>query len=55
MNMEPSFFANGENHGGVLEHPRILKEHIKIRKSWNATFGDSNNAVKVAVLEEGML
>lgn len=48
------FFANGANPGGVLEHPGTLKDPIKIRESWNATFGGSSNAAKVAVLEEGM-
>lgn len=48
------FFANGANPGGVLEHPGTLKDPTKIRESWNATFGGSSNAAKVAVLEEGM-
>lgn len=48
------FFANGANPGGVLEHPGTLKDPGKIRESWNATFGGSSNAAKVAVLEEGM-
>ncbi|ARD98885.1 peptidase [Lactococcus lactis RTB018] len=48
------FFANGANPGGVLEHPGTLKDPVRIRESWNATFGGSSNAAKVAVLEEGM-
>lgn len=48
------FFANGANPGGVLEHPGTLKDPGKLRESWNATFGGSSNAAKVAVLEEGM-
>ena len=48
------FFANGANPGGVLEHPGTLKDPVRIRESWNATFGGSSNASKVAVLEEGM-
>ena len=48
------FFANGAQPSGVLEHPGILKDPGKIRESWNATFGGSANANKVAVLEEGM-
>lgn len=48
------FFANGANPGGVLEHPGTLKDPSKLRESWNATFGGSSNAAKVAVLEEGM-
>lgn len=48
------FFANGAAPGGVLEHPGILKDPARVRESWNATFGGSSNANKVAVLEEGM-
>ena len=48
------FFANGAQPSGVLEHPGTLKDPAKIRESWNATFGGSANANKVAVLEEGM-
>ena len=48
------FFANGAAPGGVLEHPGILKDPARVRESWNATFGGSGNANKVAVLEEGM-
>jgi len=48
------FFANGAQPSGVLEHPGTLKDPGKIRESWNATFGGSQNANKVAVLEEGM-
>lgn len=48
------FFANGATPGGVLEHPGILKSPERVRESWNATFGGSTNANKVAVLEEGM-
>lgn len=49
-----SFFANGANPGGVLEHPGILKDPSKVRESWNEVYRGSNNAHKVAVLEEGM-
>ncbi|MDU6359801.1 MAG: phage portal protein [Clostridiales bacterium] len=49
-----SFFANGANPGGVLEHPGIVKDPARIRDSWNAVYGGSNKAHKVAVLEEGM-
>ena len=48
------FFANGAAPSGVLEHPGTLKNPDKVRESWNATFGGSHNANKVAVLEEGM-
>jgi len=49
-----SFFANGANPGGVLEHPGILKDPKKVRDSWNEVYRGTNNAHKVAVLEEGM-
>lgn len=49
-----SFFANGANPGGVLEHPGVLKDPGKVRESWNSVYRGSNNAHKVAVLEEGM-
>ena len=48
------FFANGASPSGVLEHPGILKDPDKVRNSWNAAYGGSSNANKVAVLEEGM-
>ena len=49
-----SFFSNGANPGGVLEHPGILKDPGKVRDSWNAVYQGTRNAHKVAVLEEGM-
>jgi HK97 family phage portal protein len=49
-----SFFANGANPGGVLEHPGVLKDPGKVRESWNAVYRGTNNAHKIAVLEEGM-
>lgn len=49
-----SFFANGANPGGVLEHPGVLKDPGKVRESWNSVYRGTNNAHKVAVLEEGM-
>lgn len=49
-----SFFANGASPSGVLEHPGVLKDPGKVRDSWNAVYRGSNNAHKVAVLEEGM-
>lgn len=48
------FFSNGAQPSGVLEHPGTVKNPSRIRDSWNATFGGSQNANKVAVLEEGM-
>lgn len=49
-----SFFANGANPSGVLEHPGILKDPARVRDSWNAVYQGSGNAHKVAVLEEGV-
>lgn len=48
------FYANGAAPSGVLEHPGTLKDPSRVRESWQATFGGSSNANKVAVLEEGM-
>jgi HK97 family phage portal protein len=49
-----SFFANGANPGGVLEHPGVVKDPAKVRESWNAVYKGSGNAHRIAVLEEGM-
>ena len=49
-----SFFKNGAQPSGVLEHPGVLKNPEKIRENWSAVYGGTNNAHKVAVLEEGM-
>jgi len=49
-----TFFANGANPGGVLEHPGVVKDPKRIRDSWNAVYQGSGNAHRVAVLEEGM-
>ena len=49
-----SFFENGANPGGVLEHPGVLKDPSKVRESWNSVYRGVNNAHKIAVLEEGM-
>ena len=49
-----SFFRNGAQPSGVLEHPGVLKNPEKIRENWTSVYGGANNAHKVAVLEEGM-
>ena len=49
-----SFFKNGAQPSGVLEHPGVLKDPQKIRDNWTAVYGGTNNAHRVAVLEEGM-
>lgn len=49
------FFGNGSRPGGILSHPKALKEEAakKIKESWQqAQSGD--NAHTVAVLEEGI-
>ncbi|HEX3017820.1 MAG TPA: phage portal protein [Caproicibacter sp.] len=49
-----SFFSNGANPGGVLEHPGVIKDIQRVKDSWNSAYQGSSNAHKVAVLEEGM-
>lgn len=49
-----SFFANGANPGGVLEHPGVVKDPKRVRESWNSVYQGSANAHRIAVLEEGM-
>ena len=48
------FYANVATPSGILEYPGTVKEPDKVRESWNAGFGGSSNAHKIAVLEEGM-
>lgn len=48
------FFANGAAPSGVLEHPGTIKDITRLRESWNAIYGGSKNAGKVAILEEGV-
>ena len=48
------FFNNGARPSGVLQHPGTLKDPGKLRDAWMAAYGGSNNAGKVAVLEEGV-
>jgi len=48
------FFANGAAPGGVLGHPGTIKDPQKVKESWNAAYQGSQNAHRVAVLEEGM-
>ena len=47
-------FSNGATPSGVLTHPGRPKSMEAVRKSWNAAYGGSANAGKVAILEEGM-
>ena len=48
------FFANGARPSGILTHPNTVKDPAALRASWNAAYGGSGNANRVAVLEEGM-
>ena len=48
------FFANGAAPGGVLEHPSVVKDPERLRKSWNAVYQGSSNSHRIAVLEEGV-
>jgi len=48
------FFSNGARPGGVLEHPGFIKDIQRVKDSWNAAYQGSENAGKIAVLEEGM-
>ena len=48
-----SFFGNGANPSGTLEHPGVLKDPEKLRKAWEQAYGGANNH-RIAVLEEGM-
>lgn len=51
-----SLFANGTVIGGVLTHPAKLnpEAHKRLRDSWEERHKGSENAHKVAILEEGM-
>ena len=48
------FFANGATPGGLLEYPGTVKDPDRVRDSWNRGFSGTQNAGKVAILEEGM-
>lgn len=49
-----SFFKNGAQPSGVLEHPTVLKNPEKIRESWERAYGGVEKAHRVAILEENM-
>ena len=48
------FFQNGARPSGILTHPNTVKDPASLRASWNAAYGGSGNASRVAVLEEGV-
>lgn len=51
-----AFFGNGSQHGGILMYPNALKRESvdKLTDSWDKRHKGSDNAFKIAVLEEGM-
>jgi HK97 family phage portal protein len=51
-----SFFKNGANLSGVLQHPGHLglEAAETLRQSWREKYSGTDNAGRVAVLEEGM-
>ena len=51
-----NFFANGTHMSGVLKTPnRVKKEqHEQLRAQWNEMYAGSDNAMKPAILEQGM-
>ncbi len=48
------FFSNGARPSGILTHPNTVKNPKALRESWDAAYGGSGNANRVAVIEEGM-
>jgi HK97 family phage portal protein len=48
-----TFFKNDATPGGVLEHPNVVKDPERLRKSWQSQFSGPNNH-SIAVLEEGL-
>ena len=49
-----TFFANGAQPSGVLEHPKTMSDPEALRKAWTDVYGGVDNANRVAILEEGM-
>ena len=49
-----TFFGNGAQPGGILEHPGTVKDIQRLKDSWNAAYQGSRNGNRVAILEEGM-
>lgn len=50
------FFANSAMPRGLLTHPHKLNDEAfrNLRESWNKIYGTTQNAHRVAILEEGM-
>lgn len=51
-----AFFGNGARPGGVLEYPGVLKDTARknLIDSWEQMHRGSDNAHRIAILEEGM-
>lgn len=51
-----SFFGNGANMSGVLEHPNALSDEAakRVKASWDAAHAGLDKAQTTALLEEGM-
>ena len=49
-----SFFRNGGQPIGVLEHPTTLKNPDRLREDWKRIYAGAENAHNVAILEEGV-
>jgi HK97 family phage portal protein len=47
------FFANSARPSGVLEHPGVIRDHERLRQSWQAQFSGAG-AHSLAILEENM-
>jgi len=48
-----AFFKNGASPGAVLEFPGVVKDIGRVKAGWNAGYQGSDNAHKVAILEDG--
>ena len=50
------YFTNGARPGGVLETPAMLSDNARknLKKSWNELHQGTDNAHRIAVLEEGV-
>jgi HK97 family phage portal protein len=49
-----SFFANGANPGGILEHPDTVGNPEDVRSAWETLYKGAHNSNRVAVLEDGL-
>ena len=51
-----AFFGNGTTIGAILTHPNTLSEKAvqRLRESWQTIYGGPSQAMKMAILEEGM-